>query len=219
MTSWFTETGFGYVLGVAAVTLIGLLLVCWGLWGDRSMGRARCPKCWYDMRGTLPKLECPECGHDAKQERGLYRNRRGWRRIVVGVLLVLLFSYPLRIVGGWYREQEAMRKLANRVWIGHVVRVGPTLLVARLPEGRAKFFVRIGRVLLRPSATDADVAECWKLPELTMLHLSGTQVTDAGLVHLKGLSQLTWLYLPDTQVTGAGVAKFKQAMPNVEVHR
>ena len=55
MTSWFTETGFGYVLGVAAVTLIGLLLVCWGLWGDRSMGRARCPKCWYE---TEP-CRCP----------------------------------------------------------------------------------------------------------------------------------------------------------------
>jgi hypothetical protein len=28
MTVWFTETGFGYLIGVAAVPLIGLLLVC-----------------------------------------------------------------------------------------------------------------------------------------------------------------------------------------------
>ena len=99
MSDWFLETGL-YLLGVALVPAVGLLLVCWGLWGDRSKGRSRCPKCWYDMRGSLPWLECPECGHDAQQERRLYKNRRRWRRVVVGVVLVLLFSYPLAIVGG-----------------------------------------------------------------------------------------------------------------------
>ena len=90
MLSWFIETGFGYLLGlfepprplgldqwspgiyllgVVAVPAAGSLIICWGLWGDRSKGRVRCPKCWYDMRGTVPRLECPECGHDAKQKR------------------------------------------------------------------------------------------------------------------------------------------------------
>jgi hypothetical protein len=50
MLTWFTETGFGYLLGVAAVPLIGLVLFYRGLLGDRSKGRVRCPKCWYDMR-------------------------------------------------------------------------------------------------------------------------------------------------------------------------
>jgi hypothetical protein len=76
MTAWSLEAGFGYLIGIAAVTQIGLLLVYWGLWGDRSKGRARCPRCWYDLRGSLPKLECPECGHDAKHERR--RMRRCW---------------------------------------------------------------------------------------------------------------------------------------------
>ena len=59
VADWFLETGL-YLLGVAVVPLVGLLLVCWGLWGDRSKGRPRCPKCWYDMRGTVPKLVCAE---------------------------------------------------------------------------------------------------------------------------------------------------------------
>ena len=74
MADWILETGL-YLLGVAIIPALGLLLVCWGLWGDRSKGRPRCPKCWYDLRGSLPRLECPECGHDGKQELWLPRNR------------------------------------------------------------------------------------------------------------------------------------------------
>ena len=84
MSTWFAETGL-YLLGVAVIPGVGLLLVCFGLWGDRSRGRPRCPKCWYDMRGTVPRLECPECGHAPGSEQRLYRTRRRWRRIVVGV--------------------------------------------------------------------------------------------------------------------------------------
>ena len=60
MADWFLETGL-YLLGVAVVLLVGLLLICSGLWGDRSKGRPRCPKCWYDMRGTVVELVCAEC--------------------------------------------------------------------------------------------------------------------------------------------------------------
>ena len=59
MSAWFLETGL-YLLGVAVVPLVGLLLVCFGLWGGRSKGRPRCPKCWYDMRGSVPGLVCAE---------------------------------------------------------------------------------------------------------------------------------------------------------------
>ena len=76
---------------------VGLLLVCWGLWGDRSKGRPRCPKCWCDTRGTVPSLVCPECGHDARDEGRLYLDRIHRRLFAVGllalsgVLVVLLF--------------------------------------------------------------------------------------------------------------------------------
>jgi hypothetical protein len=109
MLDWFTDTGFGYLLGMALVTLVGLLLVYRGLWGDHSKGRVRCPKCWYDMRGSLPRMTCPECGHDAGQEGRLHNTRRRWGRAVVGILLVLLSAYPLHIVGGWWREQAVLR--------------------------------------------------------------------------------------------------------------
>jgi Zn finger protein HypA/HybF involved in hydrogenase expression len=94
---WFHTTGV-YMLGVALIPAAGLLFVCWGIWGDRSKGRVRCPKCWYDMRGTVPRLECPECGHDALQLRQLHRTRRGRRRIILGVGLMLLSTYPLTII-------------------------------------------------------------------------------------------------------------------------
>ena len=70
------------------MSLTGLLLVGSGLWGDRDRGRARCPKCWYDMRGTVPRLECPECGHDAGQKEQLYCDRALPWQIAIGALLV-----------------------------------------------------------------------------------------------------------------------------------
>ena len=98
MSDWFLETGL-YLLGVAMIPLVGIALVCWGLWGDRSKGRARCPKCWYDMRGSLPGLECPECGHDAKHERSLYENRRRSWAAALGTC-ALIVGLPALIVSG-----------------------------------------------------------------------------------------------------------------------
>ena len=93
----------------------GLAIALWGLFGDRSKGRARCPKCLYDMR-ALPSqrldLACPECGHRARTERHLYRDHRRWSLIVTGFLLVLLSGSPLIIVYGWYHEQRIIRALS-----------------------------------------------------------------------------------------------------------
>ena len=242
MSDWFLETGL-YLLGIALIPIVGVVLVCWGLWGARSKGRPRCPKCWYDMRGTVPKLVCPECGHDAGQQRGLYRSRRRWRRVVVGVALVLLFSYPLTIVGGWYREQAAIQNLRGpNSGVGKPIRVGPDWLVGRLPDSIARLFDRTVSAQHWSSPTDAELAECGKLwwleelqvghecpsvtdeglahlkglTQLRFLHLSSTQVTDAGLVHLKGLTRLRTLCLISPQVTDASLAKLKQVLPNVD---
>ena len=217
MADWFLETGL-YLLGVALIPGVGLLLVCWGLWGDRSKGRARCPKCWYDMRGSLPSLVCPECGHDAKQARRLYRNRRRWWPVVLGVMLVLLLSYPLIIVGGWYREQSAINNLTKRGYaVESQAHIGPTWLIARLPDRFARLFDRASSAgppqrtgfVPRPNDTDADMAELGKLSQLRLLVVEGPQVTDAGLVHLKGLSQLQILGMSGTQVTDAGLVHLK----------
>ena len=61
MADWFLETGL-YLLGVAVIPGVGLLLACWGLWGDRSKGRPCCPKCRYDMRGTVTAMVCAKGG-------------------------------------------------------------------------------------------------------------------------------------------------------------
>ena len=185
MLDWSLETGL-YLLGIALIPAAGAVLVCWGLWGDRSKGRSRCPKCWYDMRGSLPRLECPECGHAPGNARGLYRNHRRWGRIVVGIVLVLLSGYPLAVVGGWYREQSSIGKLTQRGhWVSNPTRTGPDWLVGRLPEGFARLFDRAGAADLGQVATDGDLAECAKLGYLQRLNLSRTQVTDAGVAKLE----------------------------------
>ena len=69
---------------------VAVALVCWGLWGDRSKGRPRCPNCWYDMRGSLHSLACPECGHTVRHKRRLYEDRQRRAPVVVGKLLVIL---------------------------------------------------------------------------------------------------------------------------------
>lgn len=75
------------ILGWCVVS-IGAVLLAAALFKDRSRGRRRCPRCWYDM-GGVPSLTCPECGRDAKVERRLFRTRRRWRRAVIAALVVL----------------------------------------------------------------------------------------------------------------------------------
>ena len=191
MADWLLETGL-YLLGIALIPVAGLLLIC-----------------WYDMRGSLPSLECPECGYDAGQERRLRLNRRGWRRMVVGAVLVLLSCYPLTIVAGRCREQLVIRSLTKRGGtLRSALRIGPRWLVDRLPES-VRLFDRVSSVGLGPLGTDADLRECGKLSHLGLIHVPSTKVTDAGLVHLKGLSHLRALHLPGTQVTDAGLMHLK----------
>ena len=235
MIDWFFETGL-YLLAVALIPAAGLVLVCFGLWGDRSKGRPRCPKCWYDMRGSLPRLECPECGHAPGRERGLYGNRRGRRRIVVGVVFVLLSAYPVTIAIGWCRDQAAISRLvqlrthesrdgasvSSPVWHGgpsgvNVAPTGPEWLMARLPEGFARLFDRATFVNFDGPATDRHLAECGKLRHLRTLYAMGEQITDRGLEHLKGLAQLGYVRLWDTQVTEVAVAGLRRALPNADI--
>ncbi len=88
------------VLGAAGV--VSLILLYLGFLQDRSRGRPRCPKCWYNMTGA-PSLVCPECGHDARQSRRLYRTRRRRWAIPCAVLLVVMWAYlwqvRVRVVG------------------------------------------------------------------------------------------------------------------------
>lgn len=83
----------GWVLAV-----LGAAGIVAGMWWDRSKGRRRCPKCWYDMRGAGEASRgspqrCPECGREVVHERSLRRTRRVWALVGVSAAL-LLAAYP-----------------------------------------------------------------------------------------------------------------------------
>ena len=82
--------GVSWIWIVVAVPLLVAGAVCLARFtlGDRSRGRLRCPKCWYDMDGGGEK--CPECGRVVRSRRDLRRTRRPKRWAVVGVGLLLL---------------------------------------------------------------------------------------------------------------------------------
>lgn len=86
-----------WLIGAALLAIGGIALVAWALFADRSRGRKRCAKCWYDMSATAG-LKCPECGREARGERGLLATRRRWWWAVVGVGMVvgawLVFKAP-----------------------------------------------------------------------------------------------------------------------------
>lgn len=92
-----------YTAGAWLLAGIGALVLLLALFRDRSRGRRRCPKCWYDMTG-IPGLKCPECGWTARHERQLFRTRRRWGRAAAGVLLLLaagLVSAAPALQRGW----------------------------------------------------------------------------------------------------------------------
>ncbi len=78
----------------------GALLLIWAIIGDRSRGRRRCRKCWYDM-GSIEASDgvwtCPECGRKMPREKLLLRSRRRWRWAVTACLLVFA-AYPVGTV-------------------------------------------------------------------------------------------------------------------------
>jgi len=71
------------------LALAGLVLLISALFWDRSRGRLRCPKCWYDMSGLkVGDLTCPECGRTQKHEGRLRKTRRRYVRAAASVVLV-----------------------------------------------------------------------------------------------------------------------------------
>ncbi|MCP3906214.1 MAG: hypothetical protein GY715_21525, partial [Planctomycetes bacterium] len=74
--------------------LLGLMLLYAALLRDRSRGRPRCPKCWYDMAGRDMAAQCPECGRPISTRRSLFRTRRRWWLAVVA-LVMLAAAWPM----------------------------------------------------------------------------------------------------------------------------
>lgn len=69
------------------LTVIAALLGIWTFIGDRSRGRLRCPRCWYNMSG-LEAVRCPECGHSIQSPNHLCKTRRvKWPIVPIALFL------------------------------------------------------------------------------------------------------------------------------------
>jgi hypothetical protein len=101
----------GYTLAAA-----GLVLLLWALFWDRSRGRRRCSKCWYDLSGG-PGLTCPECGREHTSERRCFRTRRRWRWVWAAALILigahLAASVPAIRTRGWWAAAPRLVLLAS----------------------------------------------------------------------------------------------------------
>ncbi|MCH8165773.1 MAG: HEAT repeat domain-containing protein [Planctomycetes bacterium] len=105
----------GGLLGV-----IGISLAAWALLWDRARGRRRCAKCWYNMSGS-PGRVCSECGYRAKREKKLFKTRRHWRWVFVGIL-VLAVGYGASVT-----------PRVKRSWVGWPGAVPTVVLIAMFP--------------------------------------------------------------------------------------
>lgn len=87
------STDWPFHLAATLLGLLALFILYRSLLHNRSRGRRRCPKCWYDMSGADASREkglvCPECGRDAKRERRLYKTRRYKRWTLVWAVMAL----------------------------------------------------------------------------------------------------------------------------------
>src|SRR5262245_19576106 len=79
MSSWSAWTF--WITGSIAI-VAGLVIGPWSLFWERSRGRRRCPRCWYDLSGAAPdstsRYACSECGRAGISERQLHGTRRRW---------------------------------------------------------------------------------------------------------------------------------------------
>lgn len=112
---------WGFQILSAAAGLAGLLLLYWALCRDRSRGRRRCPKCWYDLRGS-ETLTCSECGYTAKRERQFFKTRRRWRWVAVVVVIgcgaAALWLTPRARRDGWLTLMPTTIVIASLQWTG-----------------------------------------------------------------------------------------------------
>jgi hypothetical protein len=87
---WMTGWHWIYASAPAAVGLVFILL---GIFWSPHRPVPLCPKCRYDMRGG-DSLQCPECGHTARDVEALHRRRCLVPLLALG--LITITAYP-----GW----------------------------------------------------------------------------------------------------------------------
>jgi hypothetical protein len=141
-----------YMMTAGSLT-IGLL--AGALVGDRSRGRRRCPKCWYNMSATSSSphtgLVCPECGHDARRDVRLFKSRRRKRYIAASFVPLLaggiVYGFWLADNGRWLKTMPTPVLIAATPWLSGDLRMGGEL-AERIDRSRVKFLPAWQRRLL-----------------------------------------------------------------------
>ncbi|MFT5423953.1 MAG: hypothetical protein ACI89L_001745 [Phycisphaerales bacterium] len=109
-------------MAAAGVLVFGVVLASYTWIGDRSRGRQRCPRCWYDMVGAFadnePSIEtCPECGRVVNKPAELHRTRRSRLALAGAAALLLLGSFGVYKLDAGFRAMSLIpgRVLAARL--------------------------------------------------------------------------------------------------------
>ena len=208
-----------YTLIVLLFIFVGALAITlWGLFGDRSKGRARCPKCLYDVRARPLErrdLVCPECGHGARTERHLYRNHRRWGTVVTGLLLMILSGSPLMFVCGWYYEQTVIKALDDVG--GGVVLSKPILPAWLLRSIPAKFQIYCQRVWDVQPQTEVGFNISTKFRHVWNFDMRQLPIKEAYMARLKRLTHVGIIQLEKTQLTDAEAWELQRELPHCEI--
>lgn len=104
-----------------AVLAACLVVTWWGLFGDRTRGRRRCPRCWYDLSHTAG-LTCPECGRVAARERQLHRRRR---RLLPAALAALTAALGAAWTIEHHRHRGWLSMVPSRALVAALPLAGP----------------------------------------------------------------------------------------------
>lgn len=114
----------------ALIGLLGLLLACWGRWFDPSRGRARCPKCWYDLTtvrriaiSTGVRGNCSECGLRMGRDLDYFRPRAN-RWLLTAPVWSLVVMYVV----------YAVPRVHLHGWIGSIPTTALILGIGSLPD-------------------------------------------------------------------------------------
>jgi hypothetical protein len=90
---------------LAAIT--GVFLLYRAVLHDRSRGRQRCPRCWYEVLGLAIPVTCPECGRTTRKPGRLLRTRRHYRLAAIAQLILVIgvstAAYPHSRNGRWHQ--------------------------------------------------------------------------------------------------------------------
>lgn len=112
--------------------------------GDPPRGRRRCPRCWHELGPAdphNPALHCAECGHRARDEADVTRNRRELLRAALAVLGVIAIATAARVRlldrGAWSMAPTSVLLMATPSVSGGGYRSAAWELAYRVRSGAA----------------------------------------------------------------------------------